>query len=304
MALPLLLCETFLKRSWQRSAVLLAALIALGGLPADVAEARRARAAGRGQSSGRARAQRDGLRYRRRRGPAGHACGSRDAEDAGARRSGGPGPRGTAAGSSRRGAAPRRLRPPSPAPTASRPRMLPRPEARTKPARPPRVTADRAADHEESIWPTIARLFNFAVLVGGLIYFLRTPLAQHLASRSQQIRSGLVSARETSDRATAQLAELDRAPAGAAGSSSRRCAPAASKRSPPKSAASSQQAETEKARLVGEMQRDVASASAWRQAVADRARRRPRGGARSRPHQARRSPTPTRPGSSIATPRR
>jgi F-type H+-transporting ATPase subunit b len=66
------------------------------------------------------------------------------------------------------------------------------------------------AAHDESIWPTIARLFNFAVLLGGLIYLLRSPLAQHLASRRQQIRGGLDAARETTATATAQLAELDR----------------------------------------------------------------------------------------------
>ncbi len=66
------------------------------------------------------------------------------------------------------------------------------------------------AAHDEGIWPPIARLFNFAVLVGGLIYLLRSPLAQHLASRTQQIRGGLEAARETTATATAQLAELDR----------------------------------------------------------------------------------------------
>jgi F0F1-type ATP synthase membrane subunit b/b' len=62
----------------------------------------------------------------------------------------------------------------------------------------------------ESIWVTIARIFNFAVLAGGLFYFLRAPLARHLANRDQQIRGGLLTARETSDRATAQLADIDR----------------------------------------------------------------------------------------------
>jgi F0F1-type ATP synthase membrane subunit b/b' len=68
-----------------------------------------------------------------------------------------------------------------------------------------------ASSHEaESVWAVPARLFNFAILVGGLIYLLRSPLAQHLASRRRQIRGGLESARETSATATAQLAELDR----------------------------------------------------------------------------------------------
>ncbi len=67
-----------------------------------------------------------------------------------------------------------------------------------------------ASEEHESVWALPARLFNFAILVGGLVYFLRSPLAAHLASRRQQIRGGLESARETSEKATAQLAELDR----------------------------------------------------------------------------------------------
>jgi F0F1-type ATP synthase membrane subunit b/b' len=69
-----------------------------------------------------------------------------------------------------------------------------------------------ASSHEEaeSIWSIPARIFNFALLAGGLIYLLRSPLADYLASRKQQIRGGLDAARETSEKATAQLAELDR----------------------------------------------------------------------------------------------
>jgi F0F1-type ATP synthase membrane subunit b/b' len=69
---------------------------------------------------------------------------------------------------------------------------------------------DTEAAHDEGIWPPIARLFNFAVLLGGLIYLLRSPLAEHLTSRRQQIRGGLDAARETTATATAQLAEIDR----------------------------------------------------------------------------------------------
>ena len=38
------------------------------------------------------------------------------------------------------------------------------------------------AAHEESIWPFVGKIVNFAVLVGTLVYFLRTPLANYLAS--------------------------------------------------------------------------------------------------------------------------
>src|SRR5207244_1656908 len=65
-------------------------------------------------------------------------------------------------------------------------------------------------EHATSIWSLIGPYFNFAVLVGGLIYLLRSPLAAHLASRTQQIRGGLEAARETTATATAQLAEIDR----------------------------------------------------------------------------------------------
>lgn len=64
--------------------------------------------------------------------------------------------------------------------------------------------------HGESPWALVARVFNFLLLVGGLVYFLRSPLAQHLSARSQQIRADLVTARETTERARAALADIDR----------------------------------------------------------------------------------------------
>jgi F0F1-type ATP synthase membrane subunit b/b' len=64
--------------------------------------------------------------------------------------------------------------------------------------------------HDEGFMPVIYRLLNFAILAGGLYYFLHKPLGDYFATRGQQIRGGLVAARETSERATAQLAELDR----------------------------------------------------------------------------------------------
>ena len=56
----------------------------------------------------------------------------------------------------------------------------------------------------------IAKLLNFAVLVGALVYFLRAPIAGYLASRDTQIRQELVTAAEMRTAATAQLAEIDR----------------------------------------------------------------------------------------------
>jgi F-type H+-transporting ATPase subunit b len=74
------------------------------------------------------------------------------------------------------------------------------------------TTESAAAEetHEEGILPTIAKLFNFAVLVGALVYFLKGPIAAYLQSRSTQIRQDLVTAAEVRAAATAQLAEIDR----------------------------------------------------------------------------------------------
>ncbi|MBA2305626.1 MAG: hypothetical protein H0W08_23750 [Acidobacteria bacterium] len=55
-----------------------------------------------------------------------------------------------------------------------------------------------------------ARLLNFGVMVGALVYFLRSPFAAYLASRGAQIRQDLVTADEMRATASAQLAEIDR----------------------------------------------------------------------------------------------
>lgn len=54
-----------------------------------------------------------------------------------------------------------------------------------------------------------ARLLNFGILVGALVYFLRSPFAAYLASRSSQIRHDLVTAAEMRATAAAQLAAID-----------------------------------------------------------------------------------------------
>jgi ATP synthase F0 subunit b len=71
-------------------------------------------------------------------------------------------------------------------------------------------THEAAEEHAESPWALVARIVNFLILVGGFVYFLRSPFAQHLTARSQQIRADLVSARETTDRARADLSAIDR----------------------------------------------------------------------------------------------
>ena len=69
---------------------------------------------------------------------------------------------------------------------------------------PSEVLAAAEGEHE-GILPTVAKLFNFAVLIGVLVYFLRTPIANYLRLRSTQIREALVTAAEMRQTATAQL---------------------------------------------------------------------------------------------------
>jgi F-type H+-transporting ATPase subunit b len=56
---------------------------------------------------------------------------------------------------------------------------------------------------------TIARLFNFAILAGTLVYFLRSPIATYLRERGTQIRGDLVKAADMRLSATARLAAID-----------------------------------------------------------------------------------------------
>jgi F-type H+-transporting ATPase subunit b len=72
------------------------------------------------------------------------------------------------------------------------------------------TTESAAEEHDEGILPTVAKLFNFAVLVGALVYFLKGPIAAYLQSRSSQIRQDLVTAAEMRAAATAQLADIER----------------------------------------------------------------------------------------------
>src|SRR5688500_12088474 len=67
-----------------------------------------------------------------------------------------------------------------------------------------------ATGEHESIVPTTARLLHSTILVGVLVYFLRTPIAEYLRTRSGQIRQDLVTAADTRRTATAQLEEIKR----------------------------------------------------------------------------------------------
>lgn len=64
--------------------------------------------------------------------------------------------------------------------------------------------------HEQTTLQTVAKLANFALLAGALVYFLKSPITAHLKSRAAHIRQDLVTAAEMRAAATAQLAEIDR----------------------------------------------------------------------------------------------
>lgn len=69
--------------------------------------------------------------------------------------------------------------------------------------------AEAEGPHEQTTTQTVAKLFNFALLAGALVYFLRSPIAAHLASRRSGIRQDLDTAAAMRASATAQLAEID-----------------------------------------------------------------------------------------------
>lgn len=55
----------------------------------------------------------------------------------------------------------------------------------------------------------IAKLANFLILVGALVYFLKSPIATYLGTRSSQIRQDLVTATEMRQAAATQLSEIE-----------------------------------------------------------------------------------------------
>ena len=71
--------------------------------------------------------------------------------------------------------------------------------------------AEHAAEgeHGNPVVGMVARLFNFALLAGTLVYFLRSPIATYLSDRGKQIRSDLVKAADMKQSAASQLARID-----------------------------------------------------------------------------------------------
>ena len=81
----------------------------------------------------------------------------------------------------------------------------------------PRVAQESAAAHEsgsgeaegEGGWAkTIAKAVNLGALVGPLVYFLKTPLAEYLRTRHETIRRDLTDAAAVKTAAEAQLAQV------------------------------------------------------------------------------------------------
>jgi F0F1-type ATP synthase membrane subunit b/b' len=77
--------------------------------------------------------------------------------------------------------------------------------------------APAAEESHDSLTPTITKIANFVVLFGVLAYVLRSPIATHLTTRSQQIRKDLVDAaglrKEGEDRLAAVRRQLAALPA-------------------------------------------------------------------------------------------
>jgi F-type H+-transporting ATPase subunit b len=69
--------------------------------------------------------------------------------------------------------------------------------------------AESEGGHAESPWAVIARLFNFVLLAGALVYLLRSPLMGYLTQRGIQVRSELTAAAALRKTAGAQIAQVD-----------------------------------------------------------------------------------------------
>jgi F-type H+-transporting ATPase subunit b len=64
--------------------------------------------------------------------------------------------------------------------------------------------------HEgESGWAFAGKIVNFAILVGTLVYLLRTPLSEYIAKRGTQVRADLDAAEAMKRSAAEQIAEME-----------------------------------------------------------------------------------------------
>ncbi len=72
------------------------------------------------------------------------------------------------------------------------------------------ATHAEEGEHGGGTWEVLARLVNFGILVGVLVYLLRAPAATYLHQRAEQITSDLATAASTREAAARQLEEIDR----------------------------------------------------------------------------------------------
>jgi len=95
--------------------------------------------------------------------------------------------------------------------SAAQPKVDPVAAGQTEPGLSHETAGPVEEEHAgRGIVDTLARVFNFAILVGTLVYLLKAPIRTYLADRSAQIRADLVSAAEMKEAAAAQIAEIDR----------------------------------------------------------------------------------------------
>ncbi len=81
--------------------------------------------------------------------------------------------------------------------------------AGTQPAEAAESHAEEAG-HGESTLAMLARLVNFLILAGALVYLLRSPFSKYLEDRRTQIRADLVNADEMRQTAAERLEEIER----------------------------------------------------------------------------------------------
>ena len=65
-------------------------------------------------------------------------------------------------------------------------------------------------EHGERAITVVARVVNFAILAGTLVYLFRSPLATYLVDRGAGIRGDLVNAAAMKQAAAAQIEDIDR----------------------------------------------------------------------------------------------
>jgi F-type H+-transporting ATPase subunit b len=121
------------------------------------------------------------------------------------------------------------------------------------------------AEHGSPMVGMIAKLFNFALFAGTLVYFLRSPVATYLSDRGKQIRADLVKAADMKQSATEQLAKVDAKMAALPGELDALRASGAEEVAA-EEARIRQAAEAERVRLIEQAKRDID----WQLRIAER----------------------------------